>query len=62
MAKTENESLENRQWQRLFDELDESVRIAELTGWIGEEEANRQIDEMQFRAPRAATNYRGNNL
>ena len=50
MAKTENESLENRQWQRLFDELDESVRIAELTGWISEEEANRQIDEMIYPA------------
>ena len=40
----EYESLRRGLWQRLFAELDESVRIAERFGWIDEEKADTFID------------------
>jgi len=40
----EYESLRNGLWQRLFAELDESIKIGERFGWIDEEKANEYID------------------
>ena len=42
----EYESLKSGLWQRLFAELDESVRVAERFGWIGEEKADEFIDRL----------------
>jgi len=40
----EYESLKRGLWQRLFAELDESIRIADRFGWIDEEKADEYID------------------
>ena len=40
----EYESLRHGLWQRLFAELDESIRVAERFGWVDEEKADAFID------------------
>ena len=40
----EYESLRRGLWQRLFAELDESVRVAERFGWVSEEKADAFLD------------------
>ena len=40
----EYESLKQGLWQRLFSELDESVKVADRFGWINEDEADDFID------------------
>jgi len=40
----EYESLRQGLWQRLFSELDESIRIADKFGWINEEKADAFLD------------------
>jgi prevent-host-death family protein len=40
----EYESLKHGLWQRLFTELDESVKVADRFGWISEEKADDFID------------------
>ena len=40
----EYESLRSGLWQRLFAELDESMKVAERFGWVKESEADEFID------------------
>ena len=40
----EYESLRSGLWQRLFAELDESIKVAERFGWVNEGKADEFID------------------